>query len=81
MGLSRFFEYCNEKIGLIFDLGLRDIFDLLHSLGHILHKPRRACRCISYQRLELVCDDGAYDHLVLDEPKVGRPKPGVGKHG
>jgi hypothetical protein len=28
MGLSRFFEYCNEEDRLIFDLGLRDIFDL-----------------------------------------------------
>ena len=81
MGLACFFQYRDEKGGLVSDLGMRNICDLLHSLAAILLKLRMAWQHISYRRLELVCDDGSNDGLVLDEFTVGRPTFRLGRYG
>ena len=71
MGLSCIFEYHNTKGSPVADLGQRSIFRVLHPLEPIRTKPRLGCGNILNRRLELVCDDGSYDHLVLGKPAVG----------
>ena len=70
MGLSRLFQYHNEKGGLVADFGLRSIFNLLHSLVPVIPRPGVGRNNLSNRGLELVCDDGSYYSLVLDQFKV-----------
>jgi hypothetical protein len=72
MGLSCAFEHYHEKRGLITDLELRCMYDLLHSMAHVFRKRRLACQNMFHQKLELVCDDGTHDALVLAKSEMGR---------
>ena len=51
-------------------MGLRGIFNILHSLAPIFREPRVGGENISNRRLELFCDDGSYHIMVLDKLKV-----------
>jgi hypothetical protein len=77
MGLSRIFEYKNQKGGLVVALVLPDIFHLLYSLGPVIRRQWLGCDAISDRRLELGSDDGSDHALVLVKFALGRPQFGM----
>ena len=46
---------------------LRHIYCLLHSVAHLFWNAPLGYKDIPNPQLELVCDDGANDHMVLVE--------------
>lgn len=67
MGFSRLFKYRNAKSRSVVNFCLRHIYCLLHSLAHLFWNAPLGCKDIPNPQLELVCDDGANDNMVLVE--------------
>jgi len=78
MGLSRIFEYLDEKGRVDTYRSFSCLYYLLHTLVPVFHKSKLGFENISHSGLELVRDDGSCHHLVFDKFTMDRPKCRVG---